>query len=97
MILAELKRKALLQRLELELDLQRGLRLLLLCICMFVIVIFAARIESQADVRLGVYLQRPPRCRLRPPPKHPPHAEPALNKAHTQLAVNVCQRSLISG
>ena len=33
--------------------LQRGLRLLLLCVCMFAVVIFAARIESQATVRLG--------------------------------------------
>ena len=32
---------------------QRGLRLLVLCICMFAVVIFAARIEGQASVRLG--------------------------------------------
>ena len=49
-----LKRKALLQRLELELDLQRGLRLLALCLCMFAVVIFAAVVESQASVRRGL-------------------------------------------
>ena len=52
-ICAGLKRKALLQRLELELDLQRGLRLLVLCLCMFAVVIFASVIESQASVRRG--------------------------------------------
>ena len=50
---AGLKRKALLQRLQLELDLQRGLRLLVLCICMFAVVIAASVIQSQASVRLG--------------------------------------------
>jgi hypothetical protein len=32
----------------------RGFRLLILCICMFAVVIYAAIIESQADVRLGM-------------------------------------------
>ena len=32
----------------------RGFRLLILCICMFAVVIYAAIIESQADVRLGI-------------------------------------------
>ena len=52
--LPALRRKLLLERLELERDVYHGARLLLLCLLMFTVVISAAIIESQTSVRLGM-------------------------------------------
>ena len=50
----QMKRKYLVERLQLELDLIRGLRLLGLCMALFALVCYASILESVSDARLGL-------------------------------------------